>query len=109
MAARDQYPHHTSDGVIAPPMPCPAAEDARPTLGSVSSASAVEADRGHAISAISPYRNTEPGAPVRADADPVKISPRPSPKNQTPNAQKNDTARAGRTIRRNSNPNPIAT
>ena len=31
-AASDQYPHHTSCGVTAPPMPCPAAEDAMPTL-----------------------------------------------------------------------------
>ena len=53
--------------------------------------------------------NTDPGAPVRAEADPVKIRPRPSPKNQTPKAQKNDTARAGRTVRRKSNPTPMAT
>jgi len=52
---------------------------------------------------------TEPGAPVRAEADPVKMKPRPSPKNQTPNAQKNEMASAGRTVRRNSNPPPIAT
>jgi hypothetical protein len=85
------------------------AEDARPTLGSVSSPFSVGADRGHAISPISPYRNADPGAPVRADADPVKIRPSPSPKNQTPKAQKNETTRAGRTVRRTINPNPIAT
>ncbi len=39
----------------------------------------------------------------------MKIWPRPSPKNQTPKAQKNDRTRAGRTVRRNSNPNPMAT
>ena len=41
-AASDQYPHHTRDGVTAAPMPCPAAEDATPTLGSVSSPSSAE-------------------------------------------------------------------
>ena len=52
---------------------------------------------------------TEPGAPVRAEAEPLKMSPRPSPKNQTPKAQKNDTTNAGRTVRRKSRPAPIAT
>jgi hypothetical protein len=53
-AASDQYPDHTSNGVAAPPMPCPAAEDAKPTLGSVSSPSLAGADRGQAIRPISP-------------------------------------------------------
>ena len=35
--------------------------------------------------------------------------PRPSPKNQTPKAQKNETSSAGRTVHRNSSPKPIAT
>ena len=39
----------------------------------------------------------------------MKSWPRPSPKNQTPRTQKNETARAGRTVRRNSSPRPIAT
>ncbi len=106
MLASAQYPLHTSSGVVAPPMPWPAAEEAIPTGCSVTSC---VWNRGHAIIPISPYMNTYLGAPVRAEADPVKIRPRPSPKNQTPNAQKNDTARAGRTVRLKSNPTPMAT
>ena len=40
-AASDQYPHHTSSGVTAPPMPCPAADEAMPTFVSVSASSSV--------------------------------------------------------------------
>ena len=60
-------PHQRAE---SPPRrwPCPAAEDARPTLWfRLRQPSSVEADRGQAIRPISPYRNTEPGAPVRAD------------------------------------------
>jgi hypothetical protein len=53
--------------------------------------------------------STDPGAPVRAVAVPVRIMPNPSPKNQTPSTQKNEMAKAGRTVRRKSSPPPIAT
>ena len=50
---------------------------------------------------------TDPGAPVSAVAVPVKSMPSPSPRTQTPRAQKNDTTSAGRTVRRKSSPVPM--
>ena len=50
---------------------------------------------------------TEPGAPVRAVADPVRIMPKPSPKNHTPKAQNNEMTIAGRTVGRKNRPTPM--
>ena len=65
-------------------------------------------DRGHAMRPSSPYISTEPGAPVRAEAVPVRSMPMPSPKNQTPSTHTKDRTSAGRTVRRKSRPNPMA-
>ena len=48
-----------------------------------------------------------PGRPVSALALPVRSMPRPSPMTQTPSTQTNDTASAGRTVRRKSRPTPM--
>ena len=54
IAASDQYPHHTSRGVVAPPIPPAAAEEAMPAFGSDAASCSAKADRGHAIRPMSP-------------------------------------------------------
>ncbi len=45
-----------------------------------------------------PYSSAAPGAPVSAEALPVRSMPSPSPMTQTPSTQANDTASAVRTV-----------
>ena len=52
------------------------------------------------------YSNTAPGAPMRADALPVKIIPNPSPNDQTPRDQSTDTTIAGLTVDLTISPSP---
>ena len=108
-AARIQYPLHTTNGVTTPPRPCAAGEEAMPVASSPESVPSVcrSLTRGHAIRARAPYMNTDPGAPVNAEAVPVKIIPRPSPKTQTLSDHTIETASAGRTVRRYSSPAPM--
>ena len=119
-AASDQYPAHTTRGVTERPMPCAAAEDATPTRPEPGSGSSSwprpcrgdrdrDGDRGQAMRPSSPYMSTEPGAPVSADAVPVRSMPMPSPTNQTPRTHTKDRTSAGRTVRRKSRPNAMAT
>ena len=88
-AASDQNPLHTTRGVIIPPMPRAAAEDAMPAAcppppSGSGLAARRPATRGQAIRPMQAYRSTDPGAPVSAVAEPVKTKPSPSPNTQTP-------------------------
>ncbi len=88
-AASDQYPVHTTSAVTEPPTPDAEAEESTPTAASSGSRPV-----GHASSPSMAYMNTEPGAPVRALALPVRTIPIPSPSTQTPKAQAKESAKA---------------
>ena len=105
-AASDQYPAQTASGVMERPMPWAAADEATPTGRSLQSTQR-RGGRGQAMRPSSPYMSTDPGAPVSALAVPVRSMPMPSPMTQTPSTQTNDTASAGRTVRRKSRPTPM--
>ena len=81
-----------------PPIPWAAAEVATPDGRSLQSTAKRRGGRGQAIRPMRPYRSAEPGAPVRAEALPVRSMPSPSPMTQMPSTQANDTASAVRTV-----------
>ncbi len=80
-------------------MPWAAADEAMPT-GGASSAPWRRGALGQHMRPMSPYISTPPGAPVSAEAVPVRIIPNPSPKTHTPSTQAKDRASAGLTVGR---------
>ena len=98
-APYDQGRHHSAEALRRR-----GGGNARDLIAGIDSLSMPVLTRGHAIRARAPYMNTDPGAPVSAEAVPVKIIPRPSPKSQTLSDHTIEMARAGRTVRRYEEP-----